>query len=143
MEGDIPQIDPSVVVYYARGMSDFNPDWARYCELTHGTRTVVSPIAGLFNGFGLNAMHIMSFYHLFIPTECFIVFFCQLMAKESARAAYLKEVATFPTEQTASVPILVKNCMVLTKGLCVFSPSRRSGYVSSQQSSRRTGTGRS
>jgi purine-cytosine permease-like protein len=73
---------------------DFTRYWASYRKLTHSTPAVTSWIAGLIFGFGLNALHVMSFYYLFIPTWFFTAILYTLMAKKyGAAEKYPKELA--------------------------------------------------
>ncbi|MCM2373571.1 purine-cytosine permease family protein [Aporhodopirellula aestuarii] len=59
----------------------FTRYWASYRKLTHSTPAVASWAAGLVFGFGLNAMQVMSFYYLFIPTWLFTIALYTLLAK--------------------------------------------------------------
>ena len=49
----------------------FTRYWAMFRNLTHSTPAVASWSLGLVFGFGLNALDVMSFYYLFIPTWFF------------------------------------------------------------------------
>lgn len=64
----------------------FTRYWANYRKLTHSTPAVASWIAGLIFGFGLNALDVMSFYYLFIPTWFFTAIIYTLMAKKYGAA---------------------------------------------------------
>lgn len=59
----------------------FTRYWARYRKLTHSTPAVASWIAGLVFGFGLNAMNVMSFFYLFLPTWGFTIILYIVLAK--------------------------------------------------------------
>ncbi|MFG0288087.1 MAG: hypothetical protein ACF8CQ_07935, partial [Rhodopirellula sp. JB044] len=59
----------------------FTRYWVTYRKLNHSTPAVGSWIAGLIFGFGLNAMQVMSFYYLFLPTWLFTIIVYTLMAK--------------------------------------------------------------
>ena len=59
----------------------FTRYWARYRRLTHSTPAVASWIAGLVFGFGLNAMNVMSFFYLFLPTWAFTIILYTILAK--------------------------------------------------------------
>ncbi|TWT49263.1 hypothetical protein Pla22_44570 [Rubripirellula amarantea] len=68
--------------------------WAKYKGLTHSTPAVASWVAGLVFGFGLNYLHVMSFFYLFLPTWAFtIVFYTMLASLYGARDSYPVEVA--------------------------------------------------
>lgn len=51
----------------------FTRYWAHYQSLTHSTPAVASWGLGLVFGFGLNALDVISFYYLFIPTWFFTI----------------------------------------------------------------------
>lgn len=59
----------------------FTRYWVTYRKLTHSTPAVASWIAGLVFGFGLNAMNVMSFFYLFLPTWAFTIICYTLLAK--------------------------------------------------------------
>jgi purine-cytosine permease-like protein len=110
----------------------FTRYWARYRKLTHSTPAVASWIAGLVFGFGLNALHVMSFYYLFIPTWIFTIILYTLMAKkygaaekypeeQAADEAFNKEVDAFHAEQAAVAPVQVKDPTTLSKVLHIVS----------------------
>ena len=68
--------------------------WAHYQSLTHSTPAVASWGVGLAFGFGLNALNVMSFYYLFIPTWFFtIAVYTGLAAKYGAKREYPEQVA--------------------------------------------------
>ncbi len=72
----------------------FTRYWAHYQSLTHSTPAVASWGLGLVFGFGLNALDVMSFYYLFIPTWFFtIVVYTALAAKYGAKQAYPEQEA--------------------------------------------------
>ncbi|MDO1499589.1 hypothetical protein Q2T40_05330 [Winogradskyella maritima] len=47
--------------------------WSLYQKLTFSTPAVASWALGLFFGFGLNALNVISFFYLFIPTWIFTI----------------------------------------------------------------------
>ncbi|NNJ27223.1 purine-cytosine permease family protein [Alienimonas chondri] len=57
--------------------------WATYRRLTHSTPAVASWIAGLAFGFGLNALNVMSFFYLFLPTWFFTMGLYTFLAKRA------------------------------------------------------------
>jgi purine-cytosine permease-like protein len=59
----------------------FTRYWAKFRNLPHSTPAIASWIAGLIFGFGLNAMQVMSFYYLFLPTWVFTILLYTLLAK--------------------------------------------------------------
>jgi purine-cytosine permease-like protein len=80
----------------------FTRYWLTYRKLTHSTPAVASWIAGLVFGFGLNALDVMSFYYLFIPTWIFTVILYTILAKKyGAAEKYPKEVAASIAESKA------------------------------------------
>ncbi len=106
--------------------------WAKYRKLTHSTPAITAWLAGLVFGFGLNALNVMSFYYLFIPTWFFTVILYTLMAKkygaaekypeeEAADEAFNKEVIAFQEEQALTAPQPVKDHSALSKVLHTLS----------------------
>ena len=68
--------------------------WAHYQSLTHSTPAVASWGLGLVFGFGLNALDVISFYYLFIPTWFFtIAVYTALAAKYGAKQSYPEQEA--------------------------------------------------
>ncbi|MBR7889784.1 hypothetical protein J9B83_12650 [Marinomonas sp. A79] len=68
--------------------------WVSYQKLTHSTPAVASWGIGLIFGFGLNAMDVISFYYLFLPTWVVTIVVYTLLAKRyGADKAYPKEKA--------------------------------------------------
>ncbi|MGQ8336234.1 purine-cytosine permease family protein [Sunxiuqinia sp. A32] len=57
--------------------------WAYYKKLVSSKPAIIAWVAGLILGFGLNALNIMSFYYLFIPTWFFTIILYTLMARKS------------------------------------------------------------
>ncbi|MFT4941669.1 MAG: purine-cytosine permease-like protein [Paraglaciecola sp.] len=64
----------------------FTRYWVAYRQLTHSRPAVVAWGLGLVFGFGLNALDILSFYYLFIPTWFFTIMVYTLMAKRHGAA---------------------------------------------------------
>ncbi|EMI56422.1 purine-cytosine permease family protein [Rhodopirellula sallentina] len=73
----------------------FTRYWVTYRKLNHSTPAVGSWIAGLIFGFGLNAMQVMSFYYLFLPTWLFTIVVYTLLAKSYGAAE------KYPVEEEA------------------------------------------
>jgi purine-cytosine permease-like protein len=60
--------------------------WVTYRKLNHSTPAVVSWLAGLVFGFGLNALNVIYFYYLFIPTWIFTIILYTLLARKFGAA---------------------------------------------------------
>lgn len=110
----------------------FTRYWAKYKKLKHSTPAVASWIAGLIFGFGLNALDIMFFYYLFIPTWFFTAILYTLLAKKYGAAekypqekaeedAYNKEVELFHAHQAEYAPAPAKDVTMFTKVLQIIS----------------------
>ncbi|QDV25274.1 purine-cytosine permease family protein [Aureliella helgolandensis] len=69
--------------------------WAHYRSLTHSTPAVASWAAGLVFGFGLQAMNVMSFFYLFLPTWAFTIVLYTVLARLYGAAE------TYPVEEAA------------------------------------------
>lgn len=67
--------------------------WAYYKNLLTSKPAIIAWMGGLVLGFGLNALHVMSFYYLFIPAWFFTAIIYTLMARASgAREDFTKEI---------------------------------------------------
>lgn len=67
--------------------------WAYYKKMVSSKPAIISWGAGLVLGFGLNALNIMSFYYLFVPTWFFTLILYTQMAKMSgASEDYTEEI---------------------------------------------------
>nr|WP_320119601.1 hypothetical protein [uncultured Marinifilum sp.] len=67
--------------------------WAYYQNLITSKPAIIAWMAGLALGFGLNALDIISFYYLFIPTWFFTLILYTFMASKSgAREDYTQEI---------------------------------------------------
>ncbi|MFK7933293.1 MAG: cytosine permease [Saprospiraceae bacterium] len=63
--------------------------WSKYQNYLHSFPAVGSWVIGLVFGFGLNALDVMSFYYLFVPTWIFtIILYTILAGKYGAKKAY-------------------------------------------------------
>ena len=70
----------------------FTRYWSAYRKLTFSTPAVASWALGLLFGFGLNALNVMSFFYLFIPTWVFtILVYTFLASRYGAKKAYPEE----------------------------------------------------
>ncbi|WP_411029976.1 purine-cytosine permease family protein [Spongiimicrobium sp. 3-5] len=66
--------------------------WSSYRQLTFSTPAIASWVLGLLFGFGLNALNVMSFFYLFIPTWIFtILVYTFLAARYGAKKQYPEE----------------------------------------------------
>ena len=110
----------------------FTRYWAKYKKLTHSTPAVASWLAGLVFGFGLNALDIMFFYYLFIPTWFFTAILYIYLAKkygaaekypkeEAEEEAYNKDVELFHAYQAENTHVPAKDVTIFTKGLQIIA----------------------
>lgn len=68
--------------------------WAKYKNITRSVPAIASWAIGLVFGFGLNALDIISFYYLFIPTWFFTIILYTVLAKKyGANENFSKEIA--------------------------------------------------
>ncbi|GAB5531558.1 MAG: membrane protein [Roseivirga sp.] len=66
--------------------------WSTYKELMFNTPAIASWILGLALGFGLNALNVMSFFYLFVPTWIFTILVYTLLAgRFGAKKQYPEE----------------------------------------------------
>lgn len=100
--------------------------WSKYQDYMHSTPAIASWGLGLIFGFGLNALDIMSFYYLFIPTWIFTILIYTLLAKKyGAKKAYpeaeAKEkefnelVEEYQEKVAAEVPKTIKDTSLFSK----------------------------
>ena len=74
--------------------------WAKYQNISRSIPAIATWALALAFGFGLNALDVMSFYYLFIPTWIFsIVIYTVLAKKYGADKDYTNEVAAEALEQ--------------------------------------------
>ncbi|NKI31740.1 purine-cytosine permease family protein [Croceivirga thetidis] len=106
--------------------------WSKYQDYVHSLPAIASWILGLLFGFGLNALNVMSFYYLFIPTWIFtIIVYTVLAGKYGAKKTYpeaeAKEnefnvaVTAFQEEQAKLEPQLQKDTSIFSKLLKLVS----------------------
>ncbi|MBO1256075.1 hypothetical protein J3L16_10300 [Alteromonas sp. 5E99-2] len=104
----------------------FTRYWATFRNLTHSTPAVASWGLGLAFGFGLNALDLMSFYYLFIPTWFFTAVVYILLSKRYGAAKkypeqqasldnYDNQVEQYHQAQAQHEPVLVKKQSLMTK----------------------------
>lgn len=100
--------------------------WARYRKLTFNTPAVASWVLGLVFGFALNALNVMSFFYLFIPTWAFTILVYVLLAgRYGAKDQYPVEeekerirnidIEKYQEQQAKYVDVPVKDTSILTK----------------------------
>ncbi|WP_166420385.1 hypothetical protein [Pseudoalteromonas sp. Z1A8] len=76
--------------------------WAKYKNITRSVPAIASWALALVFGFGLNAIDVMSFYYLFIPTWIFTIVIYTLLAKKyGAGEDYTQEIASDEQELKA------------------------------------------
>ncbi|WP_414729456.1 purine-cytosine permease family protein [Zhongshania aliphaticivorans] len=74
--------------------------WAKYQNISRSVPAIGSWALALMFGFGLNALDVMSFYYLFIPTWMFTIVTYTLLAKKyGADRNYSEEIAAEALEQ--------------------------------------------
>ncbi|MFA9390983.1 MAG: cytosine permease [Prolixibacteraceae bacterium] len=106
--------------------------WAYYKKLSTSKPAIIAWGAGLILGFGLNALHIMSFYYLFIPTWFFTLILYTLLAKTSgATEDYTEEIQeekqlqleikTYQEEKAKTEKVQHKDSSVFSKVLNILS----------------------
>ncbi|MEG3767353.1 hypothetical protein [Alteromonas sp. 14N.309.X.WAT.G.H12] len=100
--------------------------WAQFKNITHSTPAVASWGLGLVFGFGLNALDVISFYYLFIPTWFFtIAVYTVLAGKYGAKEDYTQEkaelnafceqVEAYQTEQAVKLPDHIDDTSVVSR----------------------------
>lgn len=102
--------------------------WSSYRKLTFSMPAVAAWGLGLAFGFGLQALDVISFYYLFIPTWFFtIAVYTLLASKYGAKEKYVEEaneeevrnetIERFQEEQAKNEPVHAKDTSAMTKGL--------------------------
>ena len=100
--------------------------WLHYRELTVSTPAIASWALGLVFGFGLNALNVMSFFYLFIPTWVFTILVYTFLAgrygakrkyPEAAEKEKLRNIniGKFQEEQAKEEIVQVKDTSLFTK----------------------------
>ncbi|WP_026811103.1 purine-cytosine permease family protein [Arenibacter latericius] len=106
----------------------FTRYWSSYRKLTFSLPAVASWALGLVFGFGLNAIDVISFYYLFIPTWFFtIIVYTLLASKYGAKEKYVAEVKEeevrnetierFQEQQAKEEVVIPKDVSMFSKGL--------------------------
>ena len=102
--------------------------WSSYRKLTFSMPAVASWGLGLVFGFGLNALDVISFYYLFIPTWFFtIAVYTLLASRYGAKKNYAEEakeeevrnetIERFQEQQAKNEPVISKDKSFFSKGL--------------------------
>ncbi|SFB65170.1 hypothetical protein [Azotobacter beijerinckii] len=106
--------------------------WVTYRKLSHSTPAVASWGAGLVFGFGLNALDIISFYYLFVPTWIFTIIVYTVMAKkygageqypeeEAALLSFDQKVEAFQEEQAKTYKMPIQDNTTFSKLLHIVA----------------------
>jgi purine-cytosine permease-like protein len=77
--------------------------WVTYRKLNHNTPAVISWLAGLVFGFGLNALNVIYFYYLFIPTWIFTIILYTLLARKYGAAEKYPEEEEAERKKNAAI----------------------------------------
>ncbi|WP_297707865.1 hypothetical protein [uncultured Eudoraea sp.] len=108
--------------------------WSSYRKLTFSMPAVAAWGLGLVFGFGLNALDVISFFYLFIPTWFFtIVVYTLLASRYGAKQKYPEEakeeellnenIERFQEQQAKEEPVISKDVSLFSKGLKFFAIS--------------------
>jgi len=100
--------------------------WLHYRQLTVSTPAIASWALGLIFGFGLNALNVMSFFYLFIPTWIFtIVVYTFLAGRYGAKSKYPEaeekerlrniNISKFQEQKAEGEQIIIKDTSFFTK----------------------------
>ncbi|MDN3492183.1 purine-cytosine permease family protein [Winogradskyella bathintestinalis] len=102
--------------------------WLHYRQLTVSKPAIASWALGLAFGFGLNALDVMSFFYLFIPTWIFtIIVYTLLAGKYGAKDKYTEaeekekirniNISKFQEQQAETEQVIIKDTSIFTKVL--------------------------
>ncbi|MDO1514439.1 hypothetical protein Q2T41_17435 [Maribacter confluentis] len=100
--------------------------WSLYQKLTFSTPAVASWALGLFFGFGLNALNVISFFYLFIPTWIFTILVYTFLAgrfgakkeyPEEAQKEYIRnrQIEEYQDEKAKLTDVKAKDKSILTR----------------------------
>ena len=106
--------------------------WLKFQEYKNSSPAVLSWIIGLIFGFGLNALDVMSFYYLFIPTWFFTILVYTFLAgkygankkypeDEKKEDAYNKAIVKYHEKLEEEEPETVQDVSIFTKALKLVS----------------------
>ena len=110
----------------------FTRYWSSYRKLTFSMPAIASWGLGLVFGFGLNALDVISFYYLFIPTWFFTILVYTLLASRyGAKQNYPEEekeeevrndaIERFQERQANEAPVISKDKSFFSKGLKIIA----------------------
>jgi len=110
----------------------FTRYWSSYRKLTFSMPAIASWGLGLVFGFGLNALDVISFYYLFIPTWFFTILVYTLLASRyGAKQNYPEEekeeevrndaIERFQEQQANEAPVISKDKSFFSKGLKIIA----------------------
>ena len=106
--------------------------WSKFQEYKNSSPAVLSWIIGLIFGFGLNALDVMSFYYLFIPTWFFTILVYTFLAgkygankkypeDEKKEDTYNKAIVKYHEKLEEEEPETVQDISIFTKALKLVS----------------------
>ncbi|MDA7821010.1 hypothetical protein N9866_01865 [Flavobacteriaceae bacterium] len=106
--------------------------WSKFQEYKNSSPAVLSWIIGLIFGFGLNALDVMSFYYLFIPTWFFTMLVYTILAgkygankkypeDQKKEDAYNKAIVKYHEKLEEDEPETVQDVSIFTKALKLVS----------------------
>jgi len=106
--------------------------WSKFQEYKNSSPAVLSWIIGLIFGFGLNALDVMSFYYLFIPTWFFTILVYTFLAgkygankkypeDEKKEDTYNKAIVKYHEKLEEEEPETVQDISIFTKVLKLVS----------------------
>lgn len=103
--------------------------WSKYQDYKHSTPAIASWLLGLFFGFGLNMLDVMSFYYLFIPTWFFTILIYILLARRYGANKHYPEGKKNEEEFNAAVEQyhqqLAKEEIKIMKDTSIFTKALR------------------
>ncbi|WP_372760637.1 cytosine permease [Pseudoalteromonas sp.] len=102
--------------------------WAKYKNITRSIPAIASWALALLFGFGLNAIDVMSFYYLFIPTWLFTIVIYTLLAKKygagddytqavANEAQYQRDIKAYQAIQAKEIAKPIEDSSVFSKVL--------------------------
>jgi NCS1 family nucleobase:cation symporter-1 len=106
--------------------------WAKYQKISRSVPAIATWALALIFGFGLNALDVMSFYYLFIPTWIFSIIIYTILAKKygadkdytqevAAEALEQQQIVAYQTEQALNENRYVIDTSLLSKALNTIS----------------------
>ena len=106
--------------------------WLSYKKLKRSTPAIASWGLGLVFGFGLNALNVIPFYYLFLPTWVVTILVYTILARkygasekypeeEAKEIKFKEDIKEFQSYQASTLPVHLKDHSVLTKALRVIA----------------------